>query len=221
MEVCGRLHDHDKSASIFVKKYKSRWGQTLFGRCLGPESSQSSASQKTKFAAYRYAQAAHITEESRVLYLLIKVLKHRPPVSKMSSPTKMAISIQADYRRVSDRVRDDPYLAKLTIPLPNINAKSITTFFIREQKRANFMATTIPAVSGHKKVLSTKPMPAAPELPKSLSPPPRPVAELSIIPHESGVRTGTKRRLTLDDPPHATKLPAIQPRPAPVLVVVP
>ena len=35
MEACGRLHDHDKSASNFVKKYESRWGQTLFGRCLG------------------------------------------------------------------------------------------------------------------------------------------------------------------------------------------
>ena len=96
-----------------------------------------------------------------MLYLLMKVLKHRPPVSKMSSPTKMAISIQGDYRRITDRVRDDPYLSKMAIPLPNINAKSITTFFSKEQKRANFMSTTIPSVPGHQKVLSTKPMAAA------------------------------------------------------------
>lgn len=28
------LHEHDKTAALFVKQYESRWGYTLFGRCL-------------------------------------------------------------------------------------------------------------------------------------------------------------------------------------------
>ncbi|XP_013393025.1 uncharacterized protein LOC106160812 isoform X2 [Lingula anatina] len=43
------LHDPDKSYSQFTKKYTSKWGYTLFGRCLGPESPLSSTAQKTKF----------------------------------------------------------------------------------------------------------------------------------------------------------------------------
>jgi len=53
MEACGRLHEHDKSASNFVKKYESRWGQTLFGRCLGHESSQSRAYINHRFLSLK------------------------------------------------------------------------------------------------------------------------------------------------------------------------
>ena len=53
MEVCDRLHDHDKSASNFVKKCESRWGQTLFGRCLGSESSQSRAHIHYRFLSLK------------------------------------------------------------------------------------------------------------------------------------------------------------------------
>jgi len=53
MEACGRLHYHDKSVSNFVNKYESRWGQTLFGRCLGPESSHSRAHIDYRFLSLK------------------------------------------------------------------------------------------------------------------------------------------------------------------------
>lgn len=31
------LHDYDKTTARFVKRYESRWGYTLFGRCLGAD----------------------------------------------------------------------------------------------------------------------------------------------------------------------------------------
>ena len=75
------LRDHDRSGVNFVKRYESRWGHTLFGRCLGADTPETSAAQKTKFSWMRYAQAAQVTEESRLLYLLIKMLQHRPPAN--------------------------------------------------------------------------------------------------------------------------------------------
>ena len=62
--AAGSLHDLDKSSNNFIRQYESKWGYTLFGRCLGPESLQKSAAQKTKFGWMRYAQAEQITEES-------------------------------------------------------------------------------------------------------------------------------------------------------------
>ncbi|XP_057706888.1 uncharacterized protein LOC130924371 isoform X4 [Corythoichthys intestinalis] len=47
--AAGSLYEHDKTTSSFVKKYESRWGYTLFGRCLGLDTPESSAAQKTKF----------------------------------------------------------------------------------------------------------------------------------------------------------------------------
>lgn len=34
-KAAGQLHEHDKSARNFVKRYESKWGYTIFGRCLG------------------------------------------------------------------------------------------------------------------------------------------------------------------------------------------
>ena len=110
----------------------------------------------------RYAQAAQITDESRLLYILIKMLKNRPQVSHLSSPTKAAGLIKGQYKRIADRVRDDPVLSGLDLPLPNINNKSITAFMSKEEKKANYFATTVPKVSIHQRVLSDKPMPEAP-----------------------------------------------------------
>ena len=140
-KAAGKLQEHDKSARNFVKKYKSTWGYTLFGRCLGGVSQESSAAQKTKFGWMRFAQAASITDESRLLYILIKMLKNRPLVSGISSPTKAASQTKARYKRIVDRVRDDPLLSGVDIPLPNINAKSITAFISKEEKQANYLAT--------------------------------------------------------------------------------
>lgn len=108
VSAAGALHDHDWSAANFIKKYKSRFGWM------------------------RYPQAARVTEDSRPLYLLTKMLQHHPPCSRFSSPSKLASSIRGQDKRILDRVRDDPILGNLNIPLPNINNKSISNFFRRE-----------------------------------------------------------------------------------------
>lgn len=117
------LHEHDKTAVNFVKKYESRWGYTLFGRCLGADTSETRAAQKTKFGWMKYPQAAQVTEDSRLLYLVIKMLKNRPPASHLISPSKITTAIKGQYKRIVDRVRDDHILCGLSIPLPNLNAK--------------------------------------------------------------------------------------------------
>ena len=188
------LHDHDKTAARFVKRYESRWGFTLFGRCLGADSPETRAAQKTKFGWMRYAQAAQVTEESRLLYLLLKMLMHRAPANQLTSPSKVTTSLKGQYKRIADRVRDDPILGGLAIPLPNINAKSISTFTAREEKKANYGATVRPKVTPHLKVLSDAPFPEAPALPTSLPPPDRPQVQYRHIHHEAGKRRGEKRR---------------------------
>ncbi|KAK7912719.1 hypothetical protein WMY93_012930 [Mugilogobius chulae] len=227
----GALKDHDKSASKFVKEYESRWGYTLFGRCMGADTAESRAAQKTKFSWMRYPQAAKVTEDSRLLYIIIKMLKNRPPASLLSSPTKIISAIKGQYKRIVDRVRDDPLLNSLCIPLPNINAKSISTFMAQEEKKANYMATVTPKVTPYQRVLSDKPLPDAPTTPQFLPPPNRPQVQYPILHHEAGKRCGQKRRSDVAEPKRVI-LP-IQPRPistthipppvsaAPVLVVVP
>ncbi|XP_059211541.1 uncharacterized protein LOC131990158 [Centropristis striata] len=147
------LHEHDKTAARFVKKYESRWGYTLFGWCLGADTHETRAAQKTKFGWMRFPQAAQVTKDSRLLYLLIKMLKNRPPCSQLSSPSKVVASIKGQHKRIADRLRDDAILCGLAIPLPNVNAKSISTFIAREEKKANYRATVMPRVTPHQKVL--------------------------------------------------------------------
>ena len=55
------LHDHDRSAVKFRKKYESQWGSTLFRRCNGPPSATSSAEQLLGIRG-RHSQASLITE---------------------------------------------------------------------------------------------------------------------------------------------------------------
>ncbi|CAK6977301.1 uncharacterized protein LOC113098900 isoform X2 [Scomber scombrus] len=165
------LHDHDKTAAHFVKRYESR-------------------------------QA--VTEDSRLLYLLLKMLKHRTPANQLTSPSKVTASLKGQYKRIADRVRDDPILGGLAIPLPNINAKSISTFTVREEKKANYGATVLPKVTPHLKVLSDAPFPEAPALPTSLPPPDRPQVQYQHIHHEAGKRRGEKRRLFVDEPEPVT-----------------
>ena len=224
------LHDHDKSARSFVKKYESKWGYTLFGRCNGQESPEKSAAQKTKFSWMKYAQAARITDESRLLYVIVKMLRNRPTVSTLSSPTKIARQIKGQYKRIVDRVRDSRVLADVQIPLPNINVKSISSFLNKEDKRANYLATVIPKAPSHRRVVSTKPLPDAPALPTSLFPPNRKQVQYSMVPLEYGDRRPQKRKLDLDAAEPGTSLPTLLPRlaptpsaipKAPVLVVVP
>ena len=95
------------------------------------------------------------SRESRLLYILYilkKMLKNCPKVGGISSPSKVASMIKTSYRRtLADRVRDDPVLSGVDIPLPNIHAKSITAFFSRHDKRSNFLATAQPKVETHQK----------------------------------------------------------------------
>ncbi|XDV26692.1 hypothetical protein PO909_030333, partial [Leuciscus waleckii] len=180
----GALHEHDRSAGNFVKRYESRWGYTLFGRCLGADTPETRAAQKTKFSWMRYPQAAQVTEDSRLLYLIIKMLKNRPPASCLTSPTKITNVIKGQYKKIVDRV----------IPLPNLNAKSISTFMAREEKKANYRATVMPKVKPHQRVLSEEPMPAAPILPETLPAPDRPQVQYQSLRHAAGKRHGQKRK---------------------------
>eukprot|EP00057_Strongylocentrotus_purpuratus_P015139 XP_011669613.1 PREDICTED: uncharacterized protein LOC105440781 [Strongylocentrotus purpuratus] len=166
-KAAGELATHDRSARNFVKKYESKWGYTLFGRCLGPVSSQSSAAQKT--------------EESRLLYLVIQLLKNQPSVSCLS-PAKTATNIRTRYKRMCDRLFDDPVLSKVNLPLPNINSKSITNFIGKQETRSNFLATTQPKVLRHRKVLSFDPLPAPVELPEMLPNPGYAQVKYSVVP---------------------------------------
>ena len=93
------------------------------------------------------------------MYLLIKMLKNRPMVSPLSSPTKITNRVKGQYKRIIDRVRDEPILAQHALPLPNINAKSITSFLNRQEKRANYVATTVPKVPTHRRVVLSVPIP--------------------------------------------------------------
>ncbi|XP_034530083.1 uncharacterized protein LOC117805462 [Notolabrus celidotus] len=225
------LQEHDKTAVNFVKRYESRWGYTLFGRCLGADTPETRAAQKTKFGWMRYPQAAQVTEDSRLLYLVIKMLKNQPPTSHLSSPSKITTSIKGQYKRIVDRVRDDPILCTLSIPLPNLNAKSISNFISREEKKANYRATVTPTSKPHRTVLSHEQMPAAPTLPTSLPPPARPQVQYQDVHHVAGKRRGEKRRLYGEEPELVNR--PIQPKPAaathiaprlsaaPVLLVVP
>lgn len=140
-----QLPDYDRSLRKFVKKYESKWGYTLFGRCLGADSPENSAAQRTKFAR-RYAPAQQITDDSRLLYLLIKMLRNRPPANVVQSPSKQAIKIKSLYKRIQDSVMDDSVLSSLELPLPNINNKSVSTFLVKEDKKANFLSTHVPKV---------------------------------------------------------------------------
>lgn len=192
--AAGALHEHDRSGSNFVKKYESRWGYTLFGRCLGADTPETSAAQKTKFGWKRYPQAAQVTEDSRLLYLLIKMLQYHPPCSPSSSPSKLASSIKGQYKCIADRVKNDPVLCSLTIPLPNINNKSVTNFFRREEKKANYRATVMPKAKPHQTVLSEQPLPESPTLPSSLPQPDRPQVQYEQPHHVAGKRHSEKRR---------------------------
>ena len=79
------------------------------------------------------------------------MLKHRPPSNTYSSPTKVNTHIKAQYKRVVDRIGDDPVLCTLSIPLFNINAKSISMFITKEEKKANLKATVIAKVKRHQR----------------------------------------------------------------------
>ena len=180
----------------------------------------------------KHAQASQITEESRLLYLVIKMLKNRPTPSMAVSPGKIITSIKSLYKRIVDRVSDDPILSKLSLPLPNINSKSIGVFISKEEKKANLKATLLPKVKRHQKVTSDRVMMQAPSLPNQIPSPDRPQHQYPILPHVTGKRRAEKRRLDLEEPEPVSSGPKeIAPRPsssnksipkaAPIIVVVP
>ena len=127
----------------------------------------------------------------------------------MSSPGKITSTIKGQYKRIVDRVRDDAILGDLNIPLPNINAKSVSSFIARQEKRANVRATVMPKVKPHRSVTSAVSMAPAACLPTSLEPPDRPQIQYHSQPHVAGKQHGEKRRLELDEPEaetsHTTK----------------
>ncbi|KAL2087962.1 hypothetical protein ACEWY4_016790 [Coilia grayii] len=141
---------------------------------------------------------------------------HHTPANQLVSPSKVTASLKGQYKRIADRVRDDPILSGLAIPLPNINAKSISTFISREEKKTNYAATVRPEVTPHLKVLSDMLFPEAPALPSPLPPPDRPQVQYQHVHHEAGKRRGEKRRLFVDEPQPVTPVnQPLQHRPPP------
>ena len=138
------------------------------------------------------------------------MLKNRPFVSALSSPTKIANIVKGQYKRIVDRVRDDPILAEHALPLPNINAKSITSFLNKHEKRANYLATTVPKVPTHVRVFSSAPIPEADTLPSSLPPPSHAEIQYSSARPEFGKRRGVKRRLQFDEDAPQSSMPTSQ-----------
>ncbi|XP_013393023.1 uncharacterized protein LOC106160812 isoform X1 [Lingula anatina] len=155
--------------------------------CLGQDSTLNSAAQKTKFGWMKHAQAANL------LYLLIKMLSQK-------SPSKLASLVKGQYQGIVDRVRDNPILAALNLPLPNINAKSVTRFITKEEKKANYIATVIPSVTSHRKVVLDIPIPDTESLPLSLPSPSCPQVQYPLPPHVTGKRPLQKRKLDLGEP---------------------
>ncbi|XP_078792007.1 uncharacterized protein LOC144987029 isoform X2 [Oryzias latipes] len=210
-------------------QYESKTGCTLFARCLGPAKAENIAAQKTQFARLTHAQAAQTTGDSRLLYLLIKMLKNRPPASQTHSPTKINLIVRAQYKRIVDRIRDDPVLSALHIPLPNIDSKSISAFLTCEEQKANYRATMVPQVTCHQRVLSAEPMSATPHLPDSLPAPNRLEVQYPVIPELTDKRWAEKRRLEVTEPTATCRkvMPKVSPTAsqstanAPILLVVP
>ncbi|CAL8285266.1 unnamed protein product [Merluccius merluccius] len=118
------------------------------------------------------------------------MLKNRAPANQLSCPSKVTASLKGQYKMIADRLRDDPILGGLAIPLPNLNSKSISTFTAKEEKRANYRAAVMPKVTPHLKVLSETPFPEAPALPTSLPPPDRPQVQYQHLHHKAGERRG-------------------------------
>lgn len=157
-----------------------------------------------------------------------KMLKNRPPASQTHTPTKRSLIVRAQYKRIVDRVRDDPVLSALHIPLPNINSKSVSAFLTGEEKKANYRATMVPQVTCHQKVIPEEPMPAAPHLPDSLPVPNRPEVQYAVIPHVTG-KDEQKKGLDITQPTATCRkiMPKLSPTASqstantPILLVVP
>ena len=132
-------------------------------------------------------------------------------VYALSSPTKIVNIVKGQYKRIVDRVRDDPILAEQALSLPNINAKSITSFVNKQEKRANYLATSVPKVPTHRRVVSDVPIPEADTLPSSLPSPSHAEVQYSSAPPEFGKRRGEKRRLQFDDDVPHSSMPTNQP----------
>ncbi|CAK6970871.1 uncharacterized protein LOC117805462 [Scomber scombrus] len=137
------LQEHDKTAANFVKRYKSRWGYTLFGRCLGADTPETRAAHKTKFGWMRYPQAAQVTEDSRLLYLVIKMLKNQPPTNHLSSPSKITASIKGQYKRIVDRRKEEGQLQGYS----NTKGKASPDSALKRANASSSNSTNIPTTT--------------------------------------------------------------------------
>ena len=201
-KAASKLLEHDTSHSKFIKNYRSKWGFALFGRCSGELSPENLKAQKIKFAAYGpYAQAALITQDSRLLYLVISQIQNTPHISGQSSPSKASQLILEKYKILTKKIIDDPVLCQLSLPLPKINQKSVTQYLSKQEKRVNLLATKMPLVKGKRYSISQEAMGAAPVLPAELPLPDRAQVQYEVMPHASGKRRGEKRRLVYEEDP--------------------
>ena len=109
--------------------------------------------RRQSLAGWGFPKLPPINEESRLLYLVIQLMKNHPAVSSLS-PTKTATNIRLRYKTICDRIMDDPLLSTLNLPLPNINSKSITNFISKQETKYNLMSTAQPKVVSHRRVIS-------------------------------------------------------------------
>ena len=146
VEATNRLHDHDRSLSSkdrFLLKYQKQWGLTLFSRVGGMDSSEARAQQFLGFGK-RHAPASRIVESSRLQYLLCCMLHGR--YMQLSSPRKMNSDIFSSYSCITLRILQNPSLAELNLPLPNINPLSVSSFLTSLKKKKNELATVQPSL---------------------------------------------------------------------------
>ena len=129
-ESASKIHDNDKCRLLL--KYKS--GAT---HCL--EGAWALNQQRTGLLRQPDSQTRLKT---RLLYLIIKILSDRPPASCHSSQSNQATKAKAQYKRIVDRVLDDPVLCALNLPFPHTN-KSITISIKNEERKTTNKATVI------------------------------------------------------------------------------
>ncbi|XP_038071853.1 uncharacterized protein LOC119740580 [Patiria miniata] len=185
IEAWNQLDEHDKSPQKFQSRYKTHWGNTLYGRTKGdPE--DAAITQRVKFRN-RYTPAQVIdVKRNRLMYCVVKHIWLR--AGGVASPEKCKITKL--YERMQQRVMvEDPILSKLGIPLPKVNTKCVREFLRRQEALASTNATshgnTIirrwQSVSGAK-------LPDAPEMPQKRGQTDWPETTYADIPSMAGTK---------------------------------
>ena len=188
-----KILDHDRSPKSLCKAYESRWGNTLFGRVGGVESSQKRTAQLLNLKARGGLMGVPITEDTRLQYLVVQLLQYSTDSRLAGSPTSLSCDIKLRYGRIQARLMSDPHLSQKKIYLPNITIKHINAFMEKKKRAQDLLATDLPQVTAKRNSIRDS---IIPEAPKMSSPPKPDRDEVSFIhpPLLSGRRPCQKRR---------------------------